>query len=943
MDTPFARGELLAGRYTITGELGRGAGGITYRGRDEQLGGEVAIKVLVLGGGDGWKSVELFDREARVLRGLRHPGIPPYVDSFEAPSAAGHCYVLVRQLAQGSTLAEWVEGGARLTESDVAALGAQLLAIVVFLQELSPPLVHRDIKPQNVVLGPDLVARLIDFGGVRDRFFRSMAGGITMVGSFGYMAPEQSSGDATLASDVYGVAATMVFLLTHVQPSELPRRRLKIDFRARARCSDGLGAWLDRALEPVPEDRFPDATTAFASLQAVRAPRAEAPRAARPLPYPPGFPPQVTPPQRSARAGRAPGEGWGGGLVGFGLCASVLVPLLIIGGGLLHEKMMDGASRREAAARMGKTTEQWQQARREIVARAAEEECASARRAVLRSNLRALIPPAPPDASPSDLSVPLATLLHEHPVRQVAFVGSEPALTVATLDSEGVVRLWDPAAERVIARVGSAPVSRLSAPSAGEELLLGAAKEMQVFSPRERALRTLPFRPDATLDAIALDGAGAGDGSLAAVHMNGELRLLEGHKQPGALRWPDAVRGLWVARDARLLVVQGVDTLHVLDLPTLERRASMRCTHAAVSASRVVLASDGAVSAWTPGGGVRHIAKVTAVSSLATDSAGHLVAIGDGYGDLQIVDSTPVALGRVAILLGRGRAFSGAVKQVALSPDGALVASSDGGQIVKIGVVPGRASRLASMPGVLHRAGHRAWDADVGTQPGWTPLHLAAFTGERGAVQALLDTGAEVDAPSAVGRTPLYQAAKAGHLDVVRMLFERGAKIDALAEFGFRPLFPAAQMGHEDVVAYLLEKGASVHSRIDDGANAVHVAAMGGADAALRLLLAAGAQADAAADSGMTPLAEACRRGRASTAKILIEEGHVDPGAPLPRLGLSPALIAVFHDQPGVLDVLLRHGVKTAPVAYDGMTLLELATALGHAESAAVLRAHAGR
>ena len=105
-----------------------------------------------------------------------------------------------------------------------------LLGVLGYLHTLNPPVVHRDIKPDNVIRGEDGRLWVVDFGAVRD-FSTTMGGGSTVVGTYGYMAPEQFRGQAIPASDIYAVAATMLHLMTGRSPHELPQEKLKVVFR----------------------------------------------------------------------------------------------------------------------------------------------------------------------------------------------------------------------------------------------------------------------------------------------------------------------------------------------------------------------------------------------------------------------------------------------------------------------------------------------------------------------------------------------------------------------------------------------------------------------------------------------------------------------------------------------------------------------------------------
>jgi hypothetical protein len=115
--------------------------------------------------------------------------------------------------------------------------------------------VHRDVKPRNIVRRPDGSYVLVDFGAVSEFLVRR--GSSTVVGTMGYMAPEQLQARARPASDVYAVGATALAALTGVEPETLPHRGLRVDVRAalHGRVSDALIHSLERMLEPDPDVR----------------------------------------------------------------------------------------------------------------------------------------------------------------------------------------------------------------------------------------------------------------------------------------------------------------------------------------------------------------------------------------------------------------------------------------------------------------------------------------------------------------------------------------------------------------------------------------------------------------------------------------------------------------------------------------------------------------
>jgi hypothetical protein len=217
------------------------------------------------GQGRGWKNVDLFEREARLLRGLKHPGIPDLVDAFDVDTPTDRTYVLVQRLAPGATLQALVEGGRwRPDEAEIERIAARLLDILTYLHGRRPPVIHRDIKPSNLVYDPSSGdVFLIDFGAVRE----TLLDGSTMVGTFGYMSPEQYMGRTTAVSDLYSLGATLLFLLSGRTPSDLPQRGLRVDWESVVVTGPRMRALLGAVLDPDPDARVPDAQQAAALLR----------------------------------------------------------------------------------------------------------------------------------------------------------------------------------------------------------------------------------------------------------------------------------------------------------------------------------------------------------------------------------------------------------------------------------------------------------------------------------------------------------------------------------------------------------------------------------------------------------------------------------------------------------------------------------------------------
>jgi eukaryotic-like serine/threonine-protein kinase len=257
---------ILRARYQIIDVLGQGGVGITYRATDLTNNGIVVVKALSLRRAHDWKAIELFEREAKVLSQLNHPAIPRYIDYFQVDNENDRQFYIIQTLAPGESLAALIEKGWKPTVEEVQDIAAQILEILIYLHTLIPAVIHRDIKPQNIIRSADGQISLVDFGSVQDTYHHTITGGSTVVGTYGYMAPEQFRGQAYFSTDLYGLGAMLLYLLTGKDPSTLPQRKLKIDFSNEISVPQKFANWLDRLLEPDIQRRFETANQALAVL-----------------------------------------------------------------------------------------------------------------------------------------------------------------------------------------------------------------------------------------------------------------------------------------------------------------------------------------------------------------------------------------------------------------------------------------------------------------------------------------------------------------------------------------------------------------------------------------------------------------------------------------------------------------------------------------------------
>jgi serine/threonine protein kinase len=268
MEKLYQSGDVISDRYRIIAPLGEGGMGITYAAEDltDLNKQRVAIKVLSLHQASEWKALELFEREARVLKNLAHPAIPKYLDSFVIDTPQDHRFCLVQELIEGESLATLVQQGWQPGESQVKDIAVQILDILVYLHSLVPPVIHRDINPRNLIRQPNGKVFLVDFGAVQEIYRNTITQGGTFIGTLGYAAVEQFRCQVKPASDLYSLGATLLFLLIRRSPDSLPHQRMKLAFRDRVQISPEFANWLEQMLEPAIEDRFPSAQAAQFAL-----------------------------------------------------------------------------------------------------------------------------------------------------------------------------------------------------------------------------------------------------------------------------------------------------------------------------------------------------------------------------------------------------------------------------------------------------------------------------------------------------------------------------------------------------------------------------------------------------------------------------------------------------------------------------------------------------
>lgn len=209
----LAPGTVIAGRYAVLREAGRGGMSIVYEAADLRLGGRrravKAMKPGTLAAGAGDAGIH----ELAVLQRIDHPRLPQIIDVI--PAANGMPAMIVTDFVNGEPLAAAFERADRIMDvREAASIAVQLCEALAYLHELEPPIIHLDVKPSNVMLDPVLGVRLIDFGIARLLGFRGNIDELRL-GTPGFAAPEQVRGAACgPAADLYAVGALLGYLLS---------------------------------------------------------------------------------------------------------------------------------------------------------------------------------------------------------------------------------------------------------------------------------------------------------------------------------------------------------------------------------------------------------------------------------------------------------------------------------------------------------------------------------------------------------------------------------------------------------------------------------------------------------------------------------------------------------------------------------------------------------
>ena len=212
-----------------------------------------------------WSGYGAIEREIQVLQGLKHPGIPHYLDSF--PTETGFC--LVQEYKQAESLAT----PRSFSPEEIKQIAVGLLEILIYLQQRLPFVSHRDIKPENILVDGEMNIYLVDFGLAKVGQGEATTGTVAK-GTLGFMAPEQLfNRQVTEASDLYSIGATLVCLVTGTKSSEITNLiddNYRLNFQHLVpQLSLRWLEWLEGMVALLPKYRYRNATEALAALEPI--------------------------------------------------------------------------------------------------------------------------------------------------------------------------------------------------------------------------------------------------------------------------------------------------------------------------------------------------------------------------------------------------------------------------------------------------------------------------------------------------------------------------------------------------------------------------------------------------------------------------------------------------------------------------------------------------
>lgn len=258
-------GQIIDGKYEILTEIGKGGMSTVYLARDTHLNKQWAVKEIPKNAKDKNNEVVVQSAiaEANLIKKLDHPSIVRIVDIIEYANVI----YMIEDYIEGETLQSIFDHSGAQSQENVISWAKQICEALEYLHTQTPPIVYRDMKPANVMLKPEGMIKIIDFGIARE-YKNQNLGDTVNLGTKGYAAPEQfgGNGQTDARTDIYCLGVTMYHLVTGHNPCEPPYEIYPVRYW-NPQLDPGFEAIIDKCTQLNPEDRYQSCAELLYALQ----------------------------------------------------------------------------------------------------------------------------------------------------------------------------------------------------------------------------------------------------------------------------------------------------------------------------------------------------------------------------------------------------------------------------------------------------------------------------------------------------------------------------------------------------------------------------------------------------------------------------------------------------------------------------------------------------